>query len=413
MLKNMPKRYEVLSIIFVFWLILYFQRINVSVLIVDPKFLGDMGLLNDTAGQGLLMTLFLLSYSFFNLITAPLSDRIGASGVILAGSVVAATAVFLGGFAASFTALICIRIFTGIGQGMYFPAQSKLITNWFLPDERGKANSIWAVAGCVGPIVAVPLFTWLITISSWHYVFYLCGFISFLMIIPFLTGRLTESPQHNTSWLKDRKQKTTPYAGEKMQWSDIKTLFGSSNVWLLIIAYIALLSLWWGLVTWLPQYLVVVRNFSLASMGIAASLPYVTAGIAMLLGGFFGDKVKNQAWIGVFGLFGAAVCIIIAVFTKSNITCALLIALGLGFNQLYFAPIWSVLQTMLPANIVATGSGIMNGFGNFFSGLAPVIIGFLIQITNTYNAGLIYLAVLGLIGSVANFILAKNLKGSH
>ena len=84
------------------------------------------------------------------------------------------------------------------------------------------------------------------------------------------------------------------------------------------------------------------------------------------------------------------------------------IALGMGFTQLYFAPIWSVLQTMLPANIVATGSGIMNGFGNFFSGPAPVIIGFLIQITKTYNAGLIYLAVLGLIRGIANLVLAIN-----
>ncbi|NLB87938.1 MAG: MFS transporter [Syntrophomonadaceae bacterium] len=394
-------------------MILYFQRINVSILIVDPKFLADMGLLTDTAGQGLLMTLFLLSYSLMNILSSPLSDKVGASGVILAASFVAATAVFLGGVVASFTALLWIRVFTGVGQGLYFPAQSKLISNWFLPDERGKANSIWAVAGCVGPIVAVPLFTWVITILSWEYVFYITGIVGFLMIIPIITGRITESPNHNTSWLQDRKQKAALNNSQKMQWSDVKDLLSTTNIWLLVISYMALLSLWWGIVTWLPQYLVVARNFDLKSMGIAASLPYFTAGIAMLFGGILADKIKNQAWIGVTGLFGAAVCIIIAVFTKSNIVCTLLIAIGLGFNQLYFAPIWAVLQTMLPVNIVATGSGIMNGFGNFFSGLAPVIIGFLIQITNTYNAGLIYLAVLGLIGSVANLILAMNLKRRH
>lgn len=413
MLKNIPKKYQILSVVFFFWLILYFQRINISILIVDPEFLADMGLLTNTAGQGLLMTLFLLSYSLVNILSSPLSDKVGPAGVILAGSFVAATAVFLGGIAATFTAILWIRVFIGIGQGIYFPAQSKLISNWFEPQERGKANSIWAVAGCVGPIVAVPLFTWIIAVSSWRYVFYITGIVGFLMIIPIITGRVTESPSHDVSWLKDRKQRAGFNKSQKMQWSDLKTLLNTTNIWLLVISYMALLSLWWGIVTWLPQYLVVARNFDLKSMGIAASLPYFTAGVAMLFGGILADRIDNKAWIGAAGLFGAAVCIILAVIAKSNVACTALIALGMGFTQLYFAPIWSVLQTMLPANIVATGSGIMNGFGNFFSGLAPVIIGFLIQITKTYNAGLIYLAVLGLIGSIANLVLAINLNKRH
>ncbi len=409
MRSNLPRKYEVLTIIFFFWLALYFQRINVSVLIVDPKFLADMGLINDTAGQGLLMTLFLLAYSFINILSAPLSDRIGPSKVMVAASVIAAVTVFLGGFAASLAAIFWIRILIGLGQGLYFPAQSKLISNWFLPHERGKANSIWAVAGCAGPIIAVPLFTWVIAVWSWHYVFFITGIISLVvLIVPVLKGPFSDSPNHIGIFNKAAK-KSTPVS-PKANLADIKNLLSSTNIWLLIVSYVALLSLWWGLVTWLPQYLVVVRNFTWASMGFVATLPYLTAGLAMLIGGFVGDKVKNQAWFGVFGFLGAAICIIMAVYTKSNISCALLVAAGLGFNQLYFAPIWSVLQTMLPVTLVATGSGIMNGFGNFFSGLAPLIIGVLIQITNTYNAGLIYLAVLGIIGSITTYILAVRLR---
>ena len=67
------------------------------------------------------------------------------------------------------------------------------------------------------------------------------------MIIPTITGRVTESPSHDVSWLKDRKQRAGFNKSQKMQWSDLKTLLNTTNIWLLVISYMALLSLWWEL----------------------------------------------------------------------------------------------------------------------------------------------------------------------
>ncbi len=147
--KSLPRKYGIVAILFCFWLLLYFQRINISILIVDSQFLRDMGILNDTTGQGLLMTLFLLSYSLANILTAPLGDRFGPTKVILVGSIIVAIASFYGGFAVTISTIFWVRILIGLGQGLYFPAQSGLISNWFVPGERSRANSIWAVAGWV------------------------------------------------------------------------------------------------------------------------------------------------------------------------------------------------------------------------------------------------------------------------
>ena len=52
-------RYLLTGILLVVFTIHYLQRINIGVLLADPKFLLDMGLIGEPGKQGMLMTLFL------------------------------------------------------------------------------------------------------------------------------------------------------------------------------------------------------------------------------------------------------------------------------------------------------------------------------------------------------------------
>jgi MFS-type transporter involved in bile tolerance (Atg22 family) len=67
---------------------------------------------------------------------------------------------------------------------------------------------------------------------------------------------------------------------------------------------------------------------------------------------------------------------------------------------------YSIMQRIVPAPIMATGIGIDNGLANFGSALAPAVVGFLIAATGSYLAGLLFLAVLGLIGATGAAVLA-------
>jgi hypothetical protein len=74
---------------------------------------------------------------------------------------------------------------------------------------------------------------------------------------------------------------------------------------------------------------------------------------------------------------------------------------GMG-TPVYYA----IMQRIIPASIMATGIGIDNGLANFGSAMAPAVIGFLIAATGSYLVGLLFIAVLGLIGATGAAVLA-------
>jgi MFS family permease len=64
--------------------------------------------------------------------------------------------------------------------------QSKFVKNWFPIDERGKANATRLIGLSVAPMVAMPLFTWIIPVMGWRGNFF---FLAALGVIPFIMIR--------------------------------------------------------------------------------------------------------------------------------------------------------------------------------------------------------------------------------
>lgn len=71
------QRFAIVTILFITLLIAFIDRVNVSVLAADPKFLADMGITGNTVKIGLLMTLFLIAYGISNAIMGPIGDKLG------------------------------------------------------------------------------------------------------------------------------------------------------------------------------------------------------------------------------------------------------------------------------------------------------------------------------------------------
>lgn len=405
-------RYQMAFLMFVLWVLVYWQRVNVTILLVDNAFLVDMGLVGESAKQGLLMTVFLISYSLSNILGAPLGDWIGPRKTMLFAMMVSSLAMLLGGLAAGLMTVLAARLILGIGQGVYYPTQSILVKKWFPLAERGKANAIYGI-GCIGPVLAMPVFTFLLANYSWRSIFYLVAGLGVIGLLPVLKGFITDSPETNRFMTNSEKryiQKNSP-GEETVQKTSalqgIKLIITSGNYWLLSISYIAFLSIWWGVVTWVPQYLMVARGFSLQSMGFMAAAPYASAALGVLLGGALSDRFSRRAVFGAVALLGAAFCILTAALVDSRIIAAFFIIIAPVFCEMYYAPVWVILQSLLPDHLVGTGSGFMNGFSNLIAAMSPLIMGVLIDLTNSYNAGLFYLTILGIVGASCSIILMR------
>jgi sugar phosphate permease len=399
-------------ILFITLLVAYLDRVNVSVLVADPTFLTDMGIKGQPVQMGLLMTLFLIAYGVANVVTGPLGDLIGPRKAMAISILLWTIAVTIGGFASSFAVMLVARVILGLGEGMHWPMQSTFVKNWFPPLERGKANSAWLLGLMIGPAVAMPLFAALIGSYGWRFSFFslgILGLVPLVLIWYFTTDHPRGNKYVNNAELEYieaalKKEAAAQTATASLS-ERLKSFVGNYRFWLLTFNYFVIACIWWGIMAWLPSYLKVARGFSWAQMGALSSLPYILGGFSVMAFGHLSDKLGRRAPFLALAQFGAAGLIYLGANAADNMTCAILMSLGIAFVGIGLPTSWSLLQQIIPAKAMGAGAGMMNGVSNGGSAFSPVLIGFFISLTGSYMGGLMFLVSLAVLGGLSMLVL--------
>jgi sugar phosphate permease len=396
-------------------LVAYLDRVNVSVLVADNNFLTEMGIKGNPVQMGMLMTLFLIAYGVANVVLSPLGDIIGTRKAMLISIFLWTISVMIGGLTATFGVMLCARAVLGVGEGMHWPMQSAFVKNWFPPGERGKANGAWLLGLMVGPAVAMPFFTWIISTWGWRPSFFVLasmGLVPLFLLYFFVTDHPRQHKGVNKAELDyiENALRTEAVQEATMKVEKFGERLASFcfnyRFWLLTINYFCIASIWWGTMAWLPSYLKASRGFSWAAMGALSSLPYVLGAISILFFGHLGDKIGRRAPLAAVSHALAAAGIYFGANATDNMTAALLISFGIASIAIALPASWSLLQRVVPAGAIGAGSGMMNGLANGSSAFAPALIGYFIAITGGYIGGLMFLVGLGALGFVCMFILS-------
>jgi sugar phosphate permease len=99
-------------------------------------------------------------------------------------------------------------------------------------------------------------------IWGWEYSFIIPGLLALLATLPLWLRWISDSPGDNPyisvtelnyicSWNREADGEQNEKEG-----SGVRLLLGNPSFWMLCLAYTAFLSSWWGLLTWMPLYLV-------------------------------------------------------------------------------------------------------------------------------------------------------------
>ncbi|HEY3426203.1 MAG TPA: MFS transporter [Negativicutes bacterium] len=413
-IKSATGRLALVIILFITLLVAYLDRVNVSVLMADPTFLTEMGIIGQPVQMGLLMTTFLIAYGIANVVTGPLGDWIGPRKAMSLSILLWTIAVSFGGMATTFAIMLTARVVLGIGEGMHWPMQSSFVKNWFPPSERGKANSVWLLGLMVGPAIAMPMFAAVVGEWGWRVSFLGLGALGIipLLLIWFFTADHPRDSKHisqverdyiETALAEEAKVEAatrTESLGERL-----KTFVFNYRFWLLTFNYFAIACIWWGTMAWLPSYLKVVRGFSWSQMGALSALPYILGGISVLLVGHLSDRLGRRAPFLTLAQFGSALFIYLGATASDNMTSAILMSLGIAFVGAGLPVSWTLLQRIVPAKAVGAGAGMMNGVSNGGSAFSPVLIGFFIALTGSYVGGLMFLVGVGILGGLCMMVL--------
>ncbi|MEO5641199.1 MAG: MFS transporter, partial [Sphingomicrobium sp.] len=137
-------------------------------------------------GFGLAVSAFAWVYAPAQFIVGWLTDRFCVYRLVAAGLALWALATTLTSFANSLFALVALRILLGIGEGVAFPAASKIIAAKVAGKHRGIANSAVASALYLGPALGIFVGGLIMVHYGWRNVFLIFGLVTFLWLVPWL-----------------------------------------------------------------------------------------------------------------------------------------------------------------------------------------------------------------------------------
>jgi nitrate/nitrite transporter NarK len=174
--------------------------------------------------------------------------------------------------------------------------------------------------------------------------------------------------------------------GEPLQHrGTFKAAFSSPIVWMFALIYTLTQLGLLGLTIWLPTLLK--QSFhSDFEVGLAAMLPAVASGVAIVLVGRSADR-RGRHITHIAAILGVgAVVLAAAGFLSANqkwlVLAAMVVATAASIA--WYGPFWATVTKLMPVAAAGAGIGIVNGVGNLGGFIGPVIGGWLFDLSGGY-----------------------------
>lgn len=379
--------------LFIAWLIDYIDRLVITIALPD---IGHTFRLNSIE-LGAIMSAFALTYAIFQIPGGFLSDRFGSRRMMTIALGFWSIFTALTGLVSSYIGLLVVRGLFGVTEGIFPSASMKAISERIRSHERVTANS-WMLSSnsfgaALAPLIAAPA----IAAVGWRHSFFIVTGLGIVMAIIILlwlprTGVANESGAGQEFAASDIDQDTV---GDKL--SDV---FQSSLIWRFAIMFGTFDMVIWGLLDWVPTYLVDARHVHIAATGVLVAIPWFAGAVGTVLGGWLFDRYFHTHFrrlVVTVEIVGIVFLILMAL--SSTVGMYIIFeTIALFCLQMAFLPIFGLPIRLLSAKVMASMGSIVNFGGQAGGFLAPILMGILIN-QISYTAGFILLVV-ALLGSV-------------
>ncbi|MFQ3611843.1 MAG: MFS transporter, partial [Fimbriimonadales bacterium] len=173
----------------------YIDRNNLAIAL--PQIAREFGWSDRQIGTygNLLLGAFYLTFGLAQVLLSPLAERFGVKrSLVLSVVGFSVCTILVYPFGGSLGALIGLRLLLGVAESVHMPMNSALVSRWFPPHERGRANSIYVA----GILVALALAPWLIIPVVEHYGwrlgFALLGLAGLVLSLPLVLVFIHDRP---------------------------------------------------------------------------------------------------------------------------------------------------------------------------------------------------------------------------
>ena len=414
------RRYWVYFLLFLFNVICYLDRINMSV--AGKPIAVEFGL--TPIQLGYLFSSFLWAYVVMMLPSGRMVDTLGAHRLAAIGATFWSIAQMLTGATTGFVSMLIARLGLGAGEAPTFPVSYRGVRDWAPFSERGLAVGLIQAGTLFGPAISAPIVAWLIAALSWRSSFYITGAVGLVWVGIWLA--FVSTPE-KTKWIPEpeRKRILAERHGHQpvAQTGGVgyRGLLRSPAMWGLAISQGCAVYSVYLYLSWLPNYLQTARGLSIVNSGLFTSVPFLVGGVIIILTNWIGDKILTPQTMAA----GARRNVVVA--------CLLLCSVGIAIpyvDSLALVVVLTIFPVSFGGTATATNAALTNDLlrsqadsgrafafmvlgGNVFGLLAPIVTGYIVEITGSFSSAFVLAGLLSLIGAGVSFAMTRYTLGEE
>jgi MFS family permease len=352
------------------------QPVKASLQLTDTQ----LGLLGGLA--------FAALYSTLAIPLALLADKTSRTWVITISLGVWSGFTALCGVAQNFTQMFLFRLGVGVGEAGGVAPSYALIGDYFPPEKRARALSIYSLGIPLGAAGGALLGGYIAQTVEWRTAFIVIG-LAGVAIAPIF--RLI---------VKDRPRPTTPQAQ-----IPVAQVFGilaaKPSFWLMAFGAAAGSMCGYGVAFWLPSLLMRSFGLNLIQVGQFFGMLLLTGGVfGVLFGGWIGDRMgrrdrKYYALIPAISYIVGTPLFIAGVMSSGWAMALALFIVPQALVYVWLGPVLTAVQHLVPAHMRATASASFLLINNLIGlGLGSTVIGLISdQLAPTYGVDALRYAI--------------------
>jgi ACS family D-galactonate transporter-like MFS transporter len=394
-------RWAVVILLSLGMVIAYIDRVNLTAAM--PLIGQAFGL--DKTQQGLAMSVFFWTYTLFQIPCGLLVDRYGVRMPYFFGFLIWTLASAGLAMSTGLTALVALRLLLGVGEAVVTPSSMRYISLHFAEKQRGLAVGLYMTGTKLGPAIGFPLSAYLVTHVGWQSMFLMVGVGSLLWLIPWMM------------WVKSTdiaaQPKPKQAAGSKASLS-LGQLLASPVMLGIVLGTFCYMYFVYYCMTWMPLYFKERHGMSITAMGWYSGVSFGGMAAVAALAGFAADwligrgrdPINVRKGFTIAGFVMAATQTI-SVFTDSVPVMIFFTVFSLCGLGLATANYWALTQTLIPGGSIALVVGIQNTAANLAGIIAPLLTGWMVQQTGSFDTPIKTVGVWLVLGIASYLVLVR------
>ncbi len=390
----------------------------------------------DALKLGYLFSGFSWAYVVAQLPAGGLLDRYGSKRVYGLSLVCSSFFAFLVGFAGylpaaiAFSVIFGLRLLSGLAHSPIFPGNGRIVAAWFPTAERGRASAIFNSSQYFALVLFAPIMGWLTHAFGWRSCFWFLTIIGLSLAVIWrkVIHGVRNHPRIDQGEIDHIERgggltAIEPGSGavqktpeNKLTWTAIRMLLSNRMLVGVYLGQYCITTLTWFFITWFPVYLSQARHMSIVKVGIVAALPALCGSVGGILGGVVSDKLLQLGHSLTFARKAPIVSGMLLSMTMIGCNYAsaqwvVILLMSLAFFGKGFGALgWTVIADTSPKGLVGINGGLFNLIGNMAGITTPIVIGYLVKRTGSFNDALIFVAATALMAIVAYLPIVGEIK---